>query len=218
MGKKISVSNLSTYESIGYLRNLNDTIAERNVRIRDKYIKSLFLYYKNSDDTKKIILSYLLWEIEIGDLLDIKDFDGKWYVSVVLKRKPGQIFIHYIGWAHTWNEWVSISHMELIGTKTEGNFYYNPYSLFTKNNNGDPIIWTDMLIDKCEDILLKKYKNTTIYAHQNGKITSGKIVQSTNYELTYYDFNHKETKEISTFQINSVIIQDDLHFIFVTID
>ncbi len=110
--------------SIENLRHLNDTPEERNIRMLDTYIKALYLHSTVSNDCKNIILAYLIWEIKTDDIIEAKDCAKKWYISVVLKCQPGQVFIHYMGWENRWDEWRSISRIALVGTKTDlGRFY-----------------------------------------------------------------------------------------------
>ncbi len=212
MEKKNSISYIPIFESIGSIcpNFPNDVVTERSIRIKDKYFKALFLYYNGPNDCKNIILSYLMWKIKIGDLIDVKDCIDDWYISVVLKCRPGLVFIHYVGWGKKWDEWVSISHMALAGNKTNGDFY----------GSGSNTTETDYR----KEILSKEHKNTKIYIHHNERITSGEIDNitcSTNveeiYKITYYDFNYRRIKEASAYVINSYIDQHDLQFMFITI-
>ena len=157
--KQKTVSYIPFSEAI-YTDNLlylNDTEQERSIRIRDKYVKALFLYYNGATDIENIILSYLMWGIKIGDLIDVRDYCNKWYVSIVLKYSLGQVFIHYVGWRRRWDEWVNISNMAFAGEISNGRFYqggnYEPGSI-----NHDRIISNDQkMIGKISKYVINSY-------------------------------------------------------------
>jgi hypothetical protein len=46
-----------------------------------------------------------------GDLIDAKDDRGKWCVAEIVNvdMEKNSIFIHYIGWADKWNEWIKMN-------------------------------------------------------------------------------------------------------------
>ena len=44
------------------------------------------------------LLGARIQKLKVGDLIDVKDWTNKWYVSIVLKFRPGQVYIHYVGW------------------------------------------------------------------------------------------------------------------------
>lgn len=199
------------------LLHLNDTDLQKNNRIKDKYFKALFLYYNGSTDVEKIILSYLMWGIKVGDLIDVKDFMDNWYVSIALKFSPGQVYIHYVGWGSRWDEWVNILNMDFIGELSNGRFR-----------------WTDRYVIGSPDhekIISKDQINTRIYIHRHKKITLGEITHIENCpniencpetekkirKITYYDTSQRMMEKISKYVINSYIDEQDKRFIFATI-
>src|SRR5207248_1308543 len=51
---------------------------------------------------------------QIGDFIEAKDFQGNWYVSQVLDRKPRSYRVHFCGWEDRWDEWVDTSRMRRV--------------------------------------------------------------------------------------------------------
>lgn len=54
---------------------------------------------------------------QVGDTIDAQDMEGKWYASEILdwkKDNGGLYYVHYVGWADKWNEWVNINHLRQI--------------------------------------------------------------------------------------------------------
>jgi hypothetical protein len=44
--------------------------------------------------------------IRVGMLLDVLDTKGKWYLSEVLAVTKSMVYVHYLGWAQRWDEWL----------------------------------------------------------------------------------------------------------------
>jgi hypothetical protein len=42
-------------------------------------------------------------DFEIGDHVDCQDTVGKWYESKVRDVKPDTVYIHFLGWAESWD-------------------------------------------------------------------------------------------------------------------
>jgi len=69
--------------------------------------------------------------LKVGDIVDAKDEEGKWY-EVVIRYIEGSdddriLYIHYIGWNTKWDEKVPASHVSRIqrrGTNTDGPHRY----------------------------------------------------------------------------------------------
>jgi RNA binding activity-knot of a chromodomain/Caspase domain len=53
---------------------------------------------------------------KVGDVLDARDSEGKWYASEIIDGKPsaGSYKIHYCGWDDNWDEWVDSSRLRPI--------------------------------------------------------------------------------------------------------
>ena len=218
-----ALSYIHFSEVVGNLCYLNDTERERSIRIGDKYIKALFLYSNDIFDINNIILSYLNWIIKIGDLMDVKDYWGHWYCSVITKIKNEKVFVHYIGWANRWDEWVDISRITLKGRKTDG--------LFKRYGNTNyECIYHHLIIDRLN---LSFISSDNIYIQDDGKIIIGKInnftvtillnlsSQQTNRTIINninYTDDRDILKNISNFTIISFANSSTEIFLFVTIN
>ena len=53
---------------------------------------------------------------KIGDVLDARDSEGKWYSSEIIDGKPsaGAYKVHYCGWDDKWDEWVDAKRLRAI--------------------------------------------------------------------------------------------------------
>ena len=53
---------------------------------------------------------------QVGDVLDARDKEGKWYASEIIDAKPdGSSYrVHYAGWDDKWNEWLDAAHLKPI--------------------------------------------------------------------------------------------------------
>lgn len=53
---------------------------------------------------------------QVGDVLDARDKEGKWYASEVIDAKPdGSSYrVHYAGWDDKWNEWLDVKRLRPI--------------------------------------------------------------------------------------------------------
>ncbi|MEP6668342.1 MAG: Tudor-knot domain-containing protein [Chthoniobacter sp.] len=53
---------------------------------------------------------------QIGEVLDARDSEGKWYPSEILDAKPdgSSYHVHYVGWDDKWNEWVDATRLRPI--------------------------------------------------------------------------------------------------------
>ena len=53
---------------------------------------------------------------KIGDVLDARDSEGKWYASEIIDGKPsaGSYKVHYCGWDDKWDEWVDPTRLRAI--------------------------------------------------------------------------------------------------------
>lgn len=80
-------------------------------------------------------INYLNDEYQIGDIIDAKDTENKWYEAVICsvgKKKiweHNQIAIHYIGWSVKWDKWISVydkSSIKKRHTYTKGPHRYRP--------------------------------------------------------------------------------------------
>ena len=64
---------------------------------------------------------------QIGDVLDARDSEGKWYPSEIIDAKPdGSSYrVHYVGWDDKWNEWVDATRLrELVKPKLKVGQHY----------------------------------------------------------------------------------------------
>lgn len=43
----------------------------------------------------------------VGDKVDAMDLDGNWWESVILEKNDMSYKVHYKGWNHKWDQWVS---------------------------------------------------------------------------------------------------------------
>jgi hypothetical protein len=43
--------------------------------------------------------------IRVGDILDVKDTQDKWYEGTILKISEDDIYIHFNGWSRKWDQW-----------------------------------------------------------------------------------------------------------------
>ena len=46
--------------------------------------------------------------MKVGAEIDVRESDGKVYKATVLKMEGANCFIHYKGWAASWDEWLKI--------------------------------------------------------------------------------------------------------------
>jgi hypothetical protein len=53
---------------------------------------------------------------QIGDMLEARDSEGKWYPSEIIDAKPdGSSYrVHYAGWDDKWNEWVDNARLRTV--------------------------------------------------------------------------------------------------------
>lgn len=69
---------------------------------------------------EKISLKQDIKDLEVGDLLDVKDTVNKWLKARIKKNGDDDYYIHYEGWPNRWDEWISKSspRLALLGTHT----------------------------------------------------------------------------------------------------
>ena len=53
---------------------------------------------------------------KVGDVLEARDSEGKWYASEIIDGKPsaGTYKVHYCGWDDKWDEWVAANRLRAI--------------------------------------------------------------------------------------------------------
>jgi len=61
-----------------------------------------------------------------GDMCDVQDRDRNWYVGKVMKTKPGDIMIHFLGWETKYDEWIYMKDLKRfapLGTHTNAELH-----------------------------------------------------------------------------------------------
>jgi len=68
-------------------------------------------------DLARIVVDYLIWyrgpdDFRVGDLVDARDFRGKWYLARVrdvrkCPRGGGKVLVHFLGFNEKWDCWIS---------------------------------------------------------------------------------------------------------------
>ena len=71
-------------------------------------------------------------QLQVGDIIDVKDDQGKWYESLILciegPDDERKLFVHYIGWNSKYDELLSAvdsARIQKRGTMTKGPYYPN---------------------------------------------------------------------------------------------
>ncbi|CAM9820816.1 unnamed protein product [Sphacelaria rigidula] len=57
-------------------------------------------------------------ELSPGLDVDVKDAQNNWLPGKISGLQGSSICIHYHGWAHSWDEWVDISHGRVAPRET----------------------------------------------------------------------------------------------------
>lgn len=75
--------------------------------------------------------------LRIGHPLDVRDSVGKWCVCVIVEKQSTQIFVHYTGWGHKWDEWLS-NDSERIAPLHSFSHADSPSNIKERENNKSP--------------------------------------------------------------------------------
>jgi hypothetical protein len=90
------------------------------------------LSYKVEDLTRWRVISEYLDKfykgLKIGDIVDAKDCDNRWYESRICRidTDANKVLIHYFGWEDKWNEWRPIQYYCICpkGTHTNDEWFH----------------------------------------------------------------------------------------------
>lgn len=88
-------------------------------------------------------------QFEVGQLIDAKDREGKWFEAVITELEEDRIHVHYNGWESKWDEWIQRDSLKLAQVRTHTTGPYIPrtksqYSSYSSgwsvsHEEGDPI-------------------------------------------------------------------------------
>eukprot|EP00455_Lapot_gusevi_P009468 TRINITY_DN1423_c0_g1_i5.p1 TRINITY_DN1423_c0_g1~~TRINITY_DN1423_c0_g1_i5.p1 ORF type:complete len:919 (+),score=331.64 TRINITY_DN1423_c0_g1_i5:79-2835(+) len=94
-------------------------------------------------------------DFRVGDRIDAKDTQGKWFESTVKEIRGNEIYVHFEGWSTKWDSWFPKDSPKLAakGTYTNGPYVprtadassfssfssYPSYSSYSSNQEGAPV-------------------------------------------------------------------------------
>ncbi len=180
-------------------------ISQNTENIYRKYLRKFC-----SSDCESIIISYLIWDVKKGDIIDVFcRRQNDWYTGIVLDLNNERIYVHFIGYQIKWNSWKNID--EIL-----------PYNEMSNKKIGK---WK-RFINHFDNIIprVEQNENRIIFIRKNDNITRGYIINvshddnSNTRKIKYsmVDRKIKKIYEIIDVDVNSFVEWDNYCYLFIT--